>query len=116
MNYSSKVPKSEWLAIAVNSLNAEAQAILDVTTRLDGNLTQAVELILNHTGKVIVSGMGKSGHVGHKIVATLCSTGTPAVFLHPSEAVHGDLGIYSPGDPTIIISKNGTRNVSLSCF
>jgi arabinose-5-phosphate isomerase len=108
MNYSSKVPKSEWLAIAVNSLNAEAQAILDVTTRLDGNLTQAVELILNHTGKVIVSGMGKSGHVGHKIVATLCSTGTPAVFLHPSEAVHGDLGIYSPGDPTIIISKNGT--------
>ena len=89
-------------------MRAEAQAILDATTRLDGNLTQAVELILAHSGKVIVSGLGKSGHVGHKIVATLCSTGTPAVFLHPSEAVHGDLGIYSPGDPTILISKNGT--------
>jgi len=89
-------------------MQAEAQAILDATMRLDGNITEAVELILAHSGKVIVSGLGKSGHVGHKIVATLCSTGTPAVFLHPSEAVHGDLGIYSPGDPTILISKNGT--------
>jgi arabinose-5-phosphate isomerase len=55
----------------------------------------------------MVSGVGKSGYIGRKIAATLCSTGTPAVFLHPSEALHGDLGIYAPGDPTILISKSG---------
>lgn len=92
----------------MQSLESEAQALLAAASRLDGNLTQAVELLLAHSGKVVVSGLGKSGHVGHKLVATLCSTGTPAVFLHPSEAVHGDLGIYNPGDPTILISKNGT--------
>ncbi len=59
-------------------------------------------------GKVIVTGIGKSGHIARKIVATLCSTGTAAVFLHPAEAGHGDLGIYTPGDPTVLISKNGT--------
>lgn len=98
----------EWLEIARSALRTEAEAILSAAQRLDGNITRAVELILAHPGKVVVSGLGKSGHVGHKIVATLCSTGTPAVFLHPSEAVHGDLGIYTPGDPTILISKNGT--------
>ncbi len=99
---------AQWLEIARTALQTEAEAILGAAQRLDGNLTRAAELILAHSGKVVVSGLGKSGHVGHKIVATLCSTGTPAVFLHPSEAVHGDLGIYTPGDPTILISKNGT--------
>jgi arabinose-5-phosphate isomerase len=99
---------TDWLEIARTAMKIEAEAILTAADRLDGNLTRAVELILAHNGKVIVSGVGKSGHVGHKIVATLCSTGTPAVFLHPAEAVHGDLGIYSPGDPTIVLSKNGT--------
>lgn len=99
---------AQWLQIARTALQTEAEAILCAAQRLDGNLTRAAELILAHSGKVVVSGLGKSGHVGHKIVATLCSTGTPAVFLHPSEAVHGDLGIYTPGDPTILISKNGT--------
>ena len=59
-------------------------------------------------GKVVVSGIGKSGHIGQKIAATLASTGTPAVFLHAAEAVHGDLGIYTPGDPSILISKSGS--------
>jgi len=98
---------ARWAQIAERALRLEAEAILAAASRLDGNLTLAVELILSHPGKLVVSGLGKSGHVGHKIVATLCSTGTPAVFLHPSEAVHGDLGIYSPGDPTLLISKNG---------
>src|SRR6185295_8920305 len=62
----------------------------------------------------IVTGIGKSGHIARKIVATLCSTGTAAVFLHPAEAVHGDLGIYTPGDPTVLISKNGTSAVLLA--
>jgi len=59
---------------------------------------------------VVLTGIGKSGHVARKIVATLCSTGTAAVFLHPAEAVHGDLGIYTPGDPTVLISKNGASS------
>ena len=67
-----------------------------------------MELILAHPGKVIVTGIGKSGHIARKIVATLCSTGTAAVFLHPAEAVHGDLGIYTPGDPTVLLSHRGT--------
>jgi arabinose-5-phosphate isomerase len=58
--------------------------------------------------------MGKSGHIARKIVATLCSTGTPAVFLHPAEAVHGDLGIYTPGDPTVLLSKNGSSRELLA--
>jgi arabinose-5-phosphate isomerase len=102
------IQANECLAVARAALKAEAGAILQAADRLDGNLTHAVKLILNHPGKVVVSGLGKSGHVGHKIVATLNSTGTPAVFLHPAEAVHGDLGIYQPRDPTILISKNGT--------
>jgi arabinose-5-phosphate isomerase len=88
-------------------LEAEARALLAAADRLDGSLSCAAELILSHSGKVVVTGIGKSGHIGHKLAATLCSTGTPAVFLHATEAVHGDLGMYSPGDPTIFISKNG---------
>jgi arabinose-5-phosphate isomerase len=89
-------------------LELEAQALAVAADRLDHNLTKAVELLLAHDGKVVVSGIGKSGHVGQKIAATLASTGTPAVFLHAAEAVHGDLGIYTPGDPSILISKSGS--------
>lgn len=95
------------LALAYSTMLAESDAILAAASRLNGSMTEAVELILNHSGKVVVSGVGKSGLVGQKIVATLCSTGTPAVFLHPTEALHGDLGVYEPGDPTILISKSG---------
>lgn len=99
---------NEWLAIARTVLKSEAEAVARAADKLDGNLTCAVELILSHPGKVVVSGVGKSGHVGQKLAATLSSTGTPAVFLHAAEALHGDLGIYTPGDPTILISKSGT--------
>src|SRR5215813_154484 len=88
-------------------MHIESEAIARAADRLDDSLIKAVDLILAHPGKLIVTGIGKSGHVARKIVATLCSTGTSAVFLHPSEAVHGDLGIYAPGDPTILISRNG---------
>jgi arabinose-5-phosphate isomerase len=96
------------LEIARSVMNAESQAIAATATHLDDSLRQAVECLLAHNGKVIVSGIGKSGHVGQKIVSTLCSTGTPAVFLHAAEAYHGDLGVYTPGDPTILISKSGS--------
>lgn len=89
-------------------MEIEAVSVSRAASRLDGELIRAVDLILRHPGKVVLTGIGKSGHIARKIVATLCSTGTPAVFLHPAEAVHGDLGIYTPGDPTVLISKNGT--------
>jgi len=88
-------------------MQIEADAVASAARRLDGNLTSAVELILAHTGKLVVTGLGKSGHVARKIAATLCGTGTPAVFLHAAEASHGDLGLYSPGDPTLMVSKSG---------
>ena len=99
--------ENSWLAAARAAMEIEAESIQAAAARLDGELIRAVELILAHPGKVIVTGIGKSGHIARKIVATLCSTGTAAVFLHPSEAVHGDLGIYTPGDPTILLSNGG---------
>jgi arabinose-5-phosphate isomerase len=103
-----KAPHKDCLAAARNALRCEADALRVAADRLGENFATAVDTILEHPGKLIVSGMGKSGLVGQKIASTLCSTGTSAVFLHPSEAVHGDLGVYSPGDVTILISKAGT--------
>jgi arabinose-5-phosphate isomerase len=99
--------KQEWLAAARTAVEIEAASLSRAASRLDGELIRAVDLILAHPGKVVLTGIGKSGHIARKIVATLCSTGTASVFLHPAEAVHGDLGIYTPGDPTVLISKNG---------
>jgi arabinose-5-phosphate isomerase len=101
-------PPPEWLEVARSVLQAESRAIAAAAERLNQSLTQAVQLLLDHPGKVVVSGVGKSGHIGQKLAATLASTGTPAVFLHAAEAVHGDLGIYTPGDPSILISKSGS--------
>jgi arabinose-5-phosphate isomerase len=102
-----KPQSAGWLEAAREVMEVEADAIRAAGQRLDHNLEHAVDLILAHPGKVVVTGLGKSGHVARKIVATLCSTGTPAVFLHAAEASHGDLGIYSPGDPTLMVSKSG---------
>ncbi len=98
----------EWLAVAKDVLEAESKAIAAIAGRLDQTWSRAVSVILKHQGKVVVSGIGKSGHIGQKIAATLASTGTPAVFLHAVEAVHGDLGVYTPGDPSILLSKSGS--------
>src|SRR3984885_14915090 len=100
--------KQEWLAAARAAMEIESASIARAAARLNGALIRAVDLILAHPGKVMVTGIGKSGHIARKIAATLCSTGTTAVFLHPAEAVHGDLGIYTPGDPTVLLSKNGS--------
>ena len=106
--------RAEWLACARKVMETEAQAILAGSARLDSNLISAVELILSHSGKLIVTGIGKSGHVARKIAATLQSTGTPAVFLHPTEAAHGDLGVCQPGDSVLMISKSGTTSELLA--
>jgi arabinose-5-phosphate isomerase len=103
-------PKTEWLAAARRAMQTEAEAVLAASSRLEENLLCAVDLILGHSGKVVVTGVGKSGHIGRKLVATLQSTGTPAVFLHPVEAVHGDLGVCQAGDPVIMISKSGSTS------
>lgn len=88
-------------------LQIEARAVQTLIDRLDERFTQAVDLLYNCKGKVVVSGMGKSGLIGQKIAATLASTGTPAFFLHPAEGVHGDLGMLARRDALIAISNSG---------
>ena len=88
-------------------LRLEAEALSEIERRLDGSFARAVELIRASEGRVIVTGVGKSGLIGRKIAATLTSTGTPATFLHPTEGVHGDLGIVGPSDVAILLSKSG---------
>lgn len=92
---------------AIRCFQDEAQAILDLIPRLDDNFTKAVEMIFNCKGKVIVTGVGKSGHVGEKMASTLASLGTPSFFLNPLDAFHGDLGMISEGDVVISISYSG---------
>ena len=92
---------------AANVLSIEAAGILGLKKKLDGNFRRAVELLLKASGKVVVTGMGKSGLIGRKIAATLASTGTPAFFLHPAEGLHGDIGMVLEGDVVIALSKSG---------
>jgi len=89
-------------------LRVEADAIYALIDRLDGEFTRAVDIIMSCKGRVVVTGMGKSGLIGKKIAATLASTGTPALFLHPAEGIHGDLGMVMRGDVIIAISNSGT--------
>ena len=93
--------------LAAEVLEIEARAILKLRERLDESFTRAVKLILACTGRVVVTGMGKSGAIAHKIAATLASTGTPSLFLHPAEGVHGDLGMATRGDLVIVLSHSG---------
>lgn len=95
------------LALAQDTLRTEAQAVLDMAQRLDDHFVRAVHALLQCGGRVVVSGMGKSGHVGRKIAATFASTGTPAFFMHPAEASHGDLGMITPQDVVLAISNSG---------
>ena len=96
------------------TIELEAQALAALAKRIDANFARACELILATTGRVIVVGMGKSGHVGGKIAATLASTGTPAFFVHPGEASHGDLGMITPSDTVLAISNSGETNEILT--
>jgi arabinose-5-phosphate isomerase len=95
------------LRLAQDTFDIEAAAVLGLKARTGLSFTQAVERILGMHGRVVVMGMGKSGHVGRKIAATLASTGTPALFVHPAEASHGDLGMITPDDLVLAISNGG---------
>ena len=88
-------------------LKIEAQAILDLVERIGSEFEKAVRIVLEAKGRVILTGIGKSGLVGRKIAATLNSTGTPALFLHPVEAIHGDLGTVTGEDVILAISNSG---------
>src|ERR671939_768673 len=95
------------LALARKVLQTEAAAILALVDRLDERFERAVRLLLDCRGRVIVTGMGKSGIICRKIAATLTSTGTPAFFLHPAEAIHGDLGVIQGDDVVVALSYSG---------
>ena len=98
---------SRALDVARAALQVEADALLALGPRLGESFEQVVRKILDCSGRVVVMGMGKSGHVGRKIAATLASTGTPAFFVHPGEASHGDLGMVTPGDIVLALSNSG---------
>jgi len=95
------------VALAQRTFDIEAQALIGLKTRLGDDFGRAVRAMLACRGRVVVMGMGKSGHIGRKIAATLASTGTPALFVHPGEASHGDLGMVTPGDVVLAISNSG---------
>jgi arabinose-5-phosphate isomerase len=102
------------LALARQVLDIEADALRVLATRLDQGFSDAVMMILACTGRVVVSGMGKSGHVGGKIAATLASTGTPAFFMHPGESSHGDLGMITHSDVVLALSNSGESSEIVS--
>ena len=95
------------LSLAARTFEIEARALLGLAARQDGGFARAVQAMLACQGRVVVMGMGKSGHVGRKIAATLASTGTPSFFVHPAEASHGDLGMVMAGDVVLAISNSG---------
>lgn len=99
--------KKSYINSAVNTIKTEIAGLNSLLNFFDGNYIKAVDLILNCQGRIIVSGMGKSGHIANKIAATFASTGTPAFFIHPAEASHGDLGMITAEDVVILLSNSG---------
>jgi arabinose-5-phosphate isomerase len=102
------------LALAREVVRIEAAAVAGLEARLGPDFARAVELFAACRGKVIVSGIGKSGLLAHKLAATLASTGTPALFLHPADALHGDAGVFAPGDVALFVSKSGASEELLA--
>ena len=98
---------TDFLQTARRVITREAEALEMLSAALNGSFTRAVELIMAAKGRVIVSGMGKSGHIARKIAATFASTGTPSMFIHPAEASHGDLGMVMSGDVVLVLSNSG---------
>jgi arabinose-5-phosphate isomerase len=100
--------RTPFIELGRSVVELEAQAVSVLTNRINDSFTRACEMMLGCEGRVVVVGMGKSGHIGNKIAATLASTGTPAFFVHPGEASHGDLGMITTGDIVLAISNSGT--------
>jgi len=110
----SEAPRRDVRALAERVLRIEADAILGVIPRVDERFERAVEMMRACAGRIVVTGIGKSGLVGRKIAATLASTGTPAYFLHPAEGMHGDVGMLARGDLVVALSNSGETNEMLA--
>ena len=102
-----ELTNEQLLALATEVLEIEARAVDNLKKRLDTNFLAACELCISTEGRVVVTGIGKSGHVSNKIAATLASTGTPAFFMHPAEASHGDVGMITRHDLLLAVSYSG---------
>ena len=109
MTSDSNSPRSA-IESAKRTIAIERQAVEQLEDRIDDSFSKAVDLLASVDGRVIVSGMGKSGHIGNKIAATLASTGTPAQFVHPAEAYHGDMGMVTRSDAALLMSNSGTTS------
>ncbi len=110
----SMIPDSKLRSTALRTIDIESRSIRELKDRIDADFDRACRLILDCSGRVAVLGIGKSGHIGRKIASTLASTGTPAVFVHPAEAGHGDLGMITGQDVVVAISKSGTTEEIMS--
>lgn len=97
-----------------NVINRETQSLAKLADSIDESYVEAIEILKNTTEKVVITGVGKSGHIGKKMAATLASTGTPAFFMHSTEGVHGDLGMITKNDVVILISNSGETDEVLS--
>jgi arabinose-5-phosphate isomerase len=106
----SVVDNPDYLGSARRTVTMERDAISDMLERMDDSFSRACEILIKTKGRVVVTGMGKSGHIGTKIAATLASTGTPALFVHPGEASHGDLGMITQQDTVIALSNSGSTS------
>ena len=106
--------KNSMIQLAQAVIDTESQAVAEMRTRIDTSFVRACKLMLNTKGRVVVVGMGKSGHIGGKIAATFASTGTPAFFVHPGEASHGDLGMITADDVILALSNSGETNEVVS--
>lgn len=104
---SSPAARASSLALARRVIDIEARAVATLATRIDDSFVDALNMLLSCRGRVVVIGMGKSGHIAHKIAATMASTGTPAFFVHPGEAAHGDLGMITDVDVALLLSNSG---------
>lgn len=106
-NKSGASKEKDILAVGKSLLQQEADALRALASYIDDSFSKAIDILSNTSGRVVVAGIGKSGHVARKISATLASTGTPALFVHPSEASHGDLGMITTQDSMVLLSKSG---------
>lgn len=106
--------KNSFIETALRTISLEQDAVVALKTRIDDNFSKACSLILDCSGRIIVMGMGKSGHIANKIASTLASTGTPAHFVHPAEASHGDIGMITAADVVLALSNSGTTEELLS--
>jgi len=102
--------KQSMIDSAQRTFDTEVKGLMALRQRIDHQFARAIDLLLNIEGRVVVTGMGKSGHVGNKIAATLASTGTPALFVHPGEACHGDMGMITKAEAVILLSNSGSTN------